>query len=105
MWSCMRSRGNATRLAVERALRGLALVVLAFAAWNATRPPFDGGPVRAGNAELGTSLPQWTAVAPPRVDLSLDIAPSAQERDWLRALRRAGSPVAWVGDAIPAVAL
>jgi hypothetical protein len=101
----MRSRGNTVRIGIERALRVLTLLVLAFAAWNATRPSSEGGLQTAGNAELGESLARWTAAAPQRVHVSLDVAPSGEERDWLRALRRAGTPVTWRGPEIPALAL
>src|SRR5687767_883063 len=101
----MRSRGNNVRIGIERALRVLTLLVLAFAAWNATRPGSEEGLQTAGNVELGESLARWTAAPPPRVHVSLDVAPSGEERDWLRALRRAGTPVTWRGAGIRALAL
>jgi len=101
----MRSRGNAVRIGIERALRVLTLLVLAFAAWNATRPASEGALQTVGNAELRASLARWTATAPPRVHLSLDVAPGGEERDWLRALGHAGTSVTWRGEEIPPVAL
>jgi hypothetical protein len=101
----MRSRADALRVASERVLRVLTLVVLSFAAWSAARPGPDRGSETGGSAALGESLARWT-VAPPRdVHVPLEAAPRSGERDWLRALRRAGTPVTWQGEAIPALAL
>jgi hypothetical protein len=101
----MRLPGNAVRIAIERALRVLTLLVLAFAAWSAARPAREGPSQVSGNAEIRESLPRWTAAAQPRVRLSLDAVPNGEERAWLRALRRAGTPVMWRGDAIRPLAL
>jgi hypothetical protein len=101
----MRSRGNAIRIGIERVLRVLTLLILAFAAWNATRPAPKTASEIADNAELRESLGRWTAKPPPRVHLSLDVAPDRADREWLRALRGAGTPVTWQGDDIPALAL
>lgn len=83
----------------------LLLVVLAFAAWSATLPPPERGPAASETDGLGDSLARWTAAAPPRVHVSLDVAPIPAERDWLRALRHAGTPATWNGDGIPALAI
>jgi hypothetical protein len=101
----MRSRDNAVRIAIERILRVLTLLVVALAAWNATKSTSEAPPQMSDNAELRESLARWTAAAPPRVHLSLDVAPNGEERAWLRALRRAGTPVTWGGDAIRPLAL
>lgn len=101
----MPSHANPVRLGIERAARVVLLIVLAFAAWSATLPPLERGPAASGIDRLGDSLARWTAAAPPRVHVSLDAAPIPTERDWLRALRHAGTPVTWTGDEIPALAI
>src|SRR5688572_22286286 len=101
----MPSHANPLRIGIERAARVLVLVGLAFAAWSATLPPSERGPAASSIDRLGDSLARWTAAAPPRVHLSLEVAPTSAERDWLRALRRAGTPVTWTGDGIPALAI
>ena len=101
----MRSRADGLRLTAERALRALTLGLLSFAAWNAARPAPGGASESAGSAALGDALTRWAAAPPPDAHLSFDAAPSSAERDWLRALRRAGTPLTWEGKAIPALAL
>src|SRR5688572_5575336 len=101
----MRSRGNVVRIGIERALRVLTLLVLAFAAWNATRSAPRAASQTADHANLRESLARCTAAAAPRVHLSLQVAPSGEERDWLRALRHAATPVTWRGDVILPVAM
>src|SRR5688572_10930372 len=101
----MRSRVDAVRVTVERVLRVLTLVVLSLAAWNAARPGPERGSESATSADLGESLARWTAASPRDVHVSLETAPNPGERDWLRALRRAGTPVTWQGESIPALAL
>jgi hypothetical protein len=56
---------------------------------------------------LPDSLDRWTSTAPARAHLALETAPNGAGRDWLRALRHAGTPVAWHSDGpgIPALAL
>lgn len=92
----MRSRVDSIRIHVERGLRVLALVVLAYAAWIASRPMAD-APERASTADLRASLQRWTVAAPSRVHVELDAPPHNEERAWLRALRRAGTAVSWSG--------
>ena len=101
----MRSHAKPVRIGIERAARVLLLVVLAVAAWSATMPPSERGRAASGIDHLGDSLARWTAAAPPQVHLSLESAPSPTERDWLRALRHAGTPVSWTGDGIAALAV
>ena len=101
----MPSRAKRARIAAERALRVLALLTLALAAWRAARPPSDPPVDAARTADLQDALVRWTVAAPRHAHLSLDRAPGGAERDWLRALRRAGSAVSWDGDSIPALAV
>ena len=88
-------------------MRGLTLVLVAFAAWSASRPPPDREAAAASAGGLTDSLDRWTSAAPPRVHVAFDASPNAAARDWLRALRYAGTPVTWHGDGdgIPPLAL
>jgi hypothetical protein len=54
---------------------------------------------------LATSLAEWTASAPPAAHIAFDVAPTGRDRDWLRALGRAGSSITWSGDSIPSLAV
>jgi hypothetical protein len=101
----MPSRGNRARIAIERVLRALALVTLVLAAWLAAREPAGEEVETAGMADVPDALARWTLAPPRRVHLSLDGAPTQSERDWLRAIRRAGTSVTWEGDDIPALAV
>jgi hypothetical protein len=92
------------RVGIERALRALTLAVLAFAAWNATRPRTQ-PPQVADNTDLRAALGRWTAESPPRVHVSLTAAPTPADRAWLRALRGAGTPVSWRAEGIPVLAV
>lgn len=101
----MLSRGKRARTAIEHALRALVLVALAVAAWIAARRPVEQDVERVGTPDLASALTRWTLAPPRRVDVTLEKTPVQSERDWLRALRRAGTPVAWRGDDIPALAV
>ena len=82
----------------------LALLVLAYAAWIASRPAADASE-RADSADLRASLQRWTAATPSRVHVALDAPPHNENRAWLRALRRAGTPVSWSGRELHPLAL
>ena len=61
---------------------------------------------RSDSRSLGAALAQWTlAPVPTSVHLSLTQAPNARDRDWLRALGRAGVRVTWTGDSIAATVI
>ena len=101
----MPSPDNRPRVALERGLRVLSLLTLAVAIWIAVRPPVQRVPETAASAALDEALSRWTVAPPPRIHLALNAAPSRETRDWLRAIRRGGTPVSWAGDDIPAFAL
>jgi hypothetical protein len=92
-------------VAVERAMRVLVLLVLAFAAWMASRAPEEARPARTSSNGLVASLTQWTSSPPSAAHAMLDTAPDRIHRAWLRALRRAGTAITWSGDSIPALAV
>ena len=93
------------RITIERALRVLTLLVLAFAAWNATRERSDEQSETSASAELRASLERWTTEPPKSAHVSLGVAPGGEARDWLRALRRAGTTVTWRAQEIPPLAI
>jgi hypothetical protein len=101
----MPSRDNAVRVGAERALRFVTLILLTFAAWSATREPSGNGAQTTDSEDLRAALGRWTAAPPAHAHVKLRTAPTVEERAWTRALRRAGTPVTWQGDSIPAMAL
>ena len=93
------------RAIAEWVLRAVALLLLAWlvvASLGAGPAP---SAARADSASLDDALREWTARAPEAAWVSLDALPHAESRAWLGALRRAGTPVAWGGDSLPALAL
>ena len=94
----MRSRAEPAtervRRAAELALRAVALVALVTLLWRALRPaPAAGGDDATG--DLTPTLRRWTLSAPADLRVTLDRAPDASTRDWLRALAHAGSVARW----------
>src|SRR5574338_395774 len=89
----MRSRVDRARVLAERGLRGIALVSLGTLLWRSCRPA---GPpdLEVAEADVAT-LARWTVDAPGGAHAVLDAAPEPATRDWLRALRRAGTRVGW----------
>lgn len=101
----MRSRADAALIA-ERGLRVVAFAALAALLWSVVGPGRRSPRIiTIAGTELGRALPAWTVQ--PRADsfaVRLAGAPTPAQRDWLAALRRAGTGVTWSG-AIAAVAL
>src|SRR5674476_16386 len=102
----MRLPPDARRRA-ELALRAAALVLLA---WMIARSaaPRDRAAVqeRTDSRALNAALTSWTlAPEPTSVHVTAAFAPAVREREWLRALARAGVRVSWSGDSIPATAI
>lgn len=94
------------RLALERVLRAMAYLALAGALVSALRaasPEPRRTIVRA--TALASRLPAFTRGEPDSLAIVTDTALDAAHRDWLAALRRAGTPVAWGGAPIPATAV
>jgi hypothetical protein len=93
---------TAFRGAVEGALRGVALlaliVVLIIAILRLYTQPNDR---LHGTAALAPALVRWsTREAPAQVEVGLDNVPTPAERDWLAALRGAGTLVNWEGQGL-----
>lgn len=80
---------------LEWAARGALLAILLALAFRGegARPP--GASATARGAAIAGALESWTYRAPSRVGVTFDSAPTPTTRDWLAALARAGTPVAW----------
>ena len=82
-------------------MRALAVALLALAAWRALAfHPRASGAVRVEGA-LEASLPALSRFSPAELQLPLAVLPSVRERDWLTALRRAGTPITWTNAGMP----
>src|SRR5690349_784365 len=88
---------------VENVLRGASLVLLAWMLWLSLDSGRPDTVVTARSANLGAALGDWSrsGLPPDRISIQLDSTPRADQRDWLRALRGAGSRVTWSGDLAP----
>src|SRR5450755_2884941 len=90
------------RRRLELAARAGAIVMLA---WMIVRSaaPRDTATVqeRTDSHALSAALAAWTlAPEPSAVHVTAAFAPAARDREWLRALARAGVRVSWSGDSI-----
>ena len=95
------------RRSLELAARVCALALLA---WMIVRSAAPRGSAevheRTDSHALQAALAAWTlAPEPTAVHVTASFAPAAREREWLRALARAGVRVSWSGDSIPATAI
>jgi len=91
------------RLHAERALRIAGLLAIAGWVALALRPP--GTAEVVSESALASALPRWTMQRVERVHVRVDTVPDHRSRDWLRALRRAGSAVSWSAAAIAPLGL
>ena len=103
------------RVPAEWACRIGALGLLAWSLWAAASPTGRGPtdvtteatalPAAGDTAEVTDRLIAWSRRADlTQLHVTLDAAPDARMRDWLRALDGAGTAVAWSGD-VPATAI
>jgi hypothetical protein len=93
-------------LRLERVLRALTLLSLGALLLQSLRdaPGASRGtaPRTTDSRGLHDALVQWTArETPSRVHVTLARVPSPQDRDWLTALGKAGTPVTWDGAPAP----
>jgi hypothetical protein len=90
----------------ENVLRVLSIGILAWMLWLSLDRAQPDTAVSARSTGLATALRDWSSrgIPPDRITAQLDSIPSAVQADWLRALRGAGSDVAWNGD-LPAIAV
>jgi hypothetical protein len=101
----MRSRAEVRSL-LENALRAASIVLLGLLVWLSLDRGRDEDLESTRSATLDAALARWSAsaVAPARIAVRLDSTPSPRSRDWLSALRGAGSAVSWHGE-LPATAV
>lgn len=101
----MRSRAE-VRGKIETALRAVSLTILAWMLWLSLDRGRPEAVVSARSANLASAVRGWSraGIAADRIAVQLDSTPSPLEREWLRALRGAGSDVRWSGD-LPAAAV
>ncbi|MEP7346392.1 MAG: hypothetical protein ABI877_14070 [Gemmatimonadaceae bacterium] len=96
----MLSRTDGVRFSRERILRSLGIVALIMLGVRlALTPPVVAPVTHVTTAELASSLARATQARTPGIRLDATRVLAPDERDWLRALDRAGSPVTW--DASP----
>ena len=99
----MPSHGRPVRARLELGARVAALALLAWALWLATRP-LTVSPERVviGTEGLGDRLREWArGGAPDSLHIELGPVPDDTVRDWLVALRRAGTATSWSGAVAP----
>lgn len=102
----MRSRIDAG--ALEWGARALLFASLLALLWRVWSPPPATRDEAVTSSSLAGALHRWTTGATPaRASVRLERLPTPAERDWLAALARGGSDVAWYGklDAIAVEAL
>jgi hypothetical protein len=94
------------RRAVERVLRGIALLALGGLVWCALHASRARPEARAEGRALQEALVRWsTGESPGHVHVDADSAPTPEVRDWLAALGGAGTPATWSGAAPPPIAV
>ncbi|HUQ46721.1 MAG TPA: hypothetical protein VM053_00610 [Gemmatimonadaceae bacterium] len=93
-----------TRGRFEAALRVVSMGLIAFMLWQSLDHGRADHEANGKSSNLREDLRDWTqsGIAPARISVKLDSVPSARDRDWLSALRAAGSSVSWHGG-LPAV--
>lgn len=100
----MPSRAERARRA-ERVLRGLAFAALALLVWLTFRAPEPAGRANVSGSRLAETLRSWTeAPIAESLLVTLDGPATPAARDWLRAMRRAGTAVSWSGVIAPVAA-
>lgn len=88
------------RIRIERVLRVVSLSALASLLWLSLDDRDPERVVTGESTQLRRSIRDWSAagIAPDRIVVHLGSTPTPVNRDWLRALRGAGSDVTWTGD-------
>ena len=85
---------------IESVLRGVSIVLLAWMLWLSLDRGKPETVVSARSANIGQALRAWSTsgTAPDRIAIQLDSTPTVRDRDWLAALRSAGSALSWSGN-------
>lgn len=96
----------AWRIAAEWLLRATSLALVALLLWRALHPSAASERHETGRSDgLARALSAWTAAPPSAATLTLDSVPAPVQRDWIAALRHAGTALTWSGDALRATAV
>ena len=85
----------------ERVARALALGLVVIAAWGAFAPRSRATETVRVEGELRQALVPLSHSPAGALELTLDRVPGVVERDWLVALRRAGTAIAWKDAGLP----
>lgn len=101
----MRSRVDASRPAIEWALRVVALGLVAFALWRSLRPADSTAPVRIDGTALPATLPSLMLTSPRAANIVFSASPRPVDRDALRAVSRAGTQVTWSSTSLQPLAM
>ena len=89
-------RSPSLRILVEWALHAVATAAIVVLLWLSLHPPVASTNATVSSSTLAAALPRWTVNgAPDSVSLVVDRVPDPITRDWLVALRRAGSVLSW----------
>lgn len=83
----------------------MALAALALLLWRSTRPADAAEDVLAVRADVGRSLGIATRQHTRAMDVQLDSVPGPIQRDWLAAIRGAGTRIAWRATDVRATAV
>lgn len=85
---------------MEAVLRAVSIALLAWMLWLSLDRGKPETVASARSANLGAALRAWASAgtAPDKISIQLDSTPVPRDRDWLAALRSAGSGVSWSGD-------
>ena len=88
------------RSGLETALRIVSLLILVWLLWLTLDRGRPQSVVSARSSGLSAALHQWSmrGTPPAHIVARLDSTPQPTAREWLRALRGAGSSVTWSGD-------
>lgn len=91
----MRSRVDARRIAewVLRVVSITILIALVIRVWE--RAPVSASADSGPGSHLSDLLPRWTVTRYARLHLKLDSVPNREQRDWLAAIRHAGTRTTW----------
>lgn len=101
----MRLRADLPRAVSEWLLRAASIVLVILLLLRVLHPEQTGrGAIVADTDTMHSALASWTIGAPSALHVKLASVPSPRERDWLRALSRAGTSVTWESDHVPATA-
>jgi hypothetical protein len=96
--------GPSLREWCERALRGAALALIAFAIWHMVRGASTAAE-RVDGTVLEQRLPSLIATPLARLHVQFRETPSPEQRDELAAMARAGTRVTWSGSALVPLAM